>query len=182
MAQKKKRGKYKPRARTGKHIPATVLQFLTLLEEGFGQRAAARVLRIPESSCTMLLRRPDVVEMRKNIREEMAGIPRQERMKQAYAEIDHGRAELCEMARHGEGKKKTGRLRACSLLLQSHGLIDAPGPKANANAQAGAIAGNPVGTMEEIYKAKWLRDKEAMLAAKFESELSASRLLNGNPS
>jgi hypothetical protein len=180
MAEKKKKGKRKPRSRRGgqltKTIPATALQFLHLLEEGFGQRAAARVLRIPETSVTMLLRRPDVIEMRKNIREEMAGIPRQERMKQALAEIDHGRAELCEMAAHGEGEKKKGRLRACSLLLQSHGLIDAPGPKAFSASQSGATAS--LGTMEEIYKSQWLRDKEAALAQRFEQELLPKQQLN----
>jgi hypothetical protein len=150
-------------------------EFLILLNRRFSQRAAARIARINENSVTALLKHAWVQERQKELLELWTtGVRTAPRMEQAFAEIDHARAELCEMAVNGEGEKKRGRIRSCSVLLQSHGLIDAPGPKAYAGANA-VIQG---GTVEEIYKSQWLRDKEAALAKQFEAEITPAKQLS----
>ena len=54
------------------------------------------------------------------------------------------------------GYKRTGDIQPVRITNQSHtGVVVAAG-----------------GTMREVYKAKWLRDKEAALAAEFEATLA----------
>lgn len=164
----------KPRHQHPRTNAHTIDQFLDLLNQNFSQRAAARICRLGEKSVTRLLSQPSVKERQEELRQLGTGNLRVANgAEQAKAEVGHARAELCEMAVYGE-QKKPGRLRACSLLLQSHGLVDAPGPKAFSASQSSAVIGT--GTMEEIYKSQWLRDKEAALAARFEQELVPKQL------
>lgn len=181
MAKTKTSSNKAPLAKRGRprsrqiYAPVKLDQFLSLLNEGFSQRAAARLARIKEHSVTSILAKPEIVVRQEELRQQkLQGIRVASAPEQALAEVGHARAELCEMAVYGEAKKP-GRLRACSILLQSHGLIDAPGPKSYSAANASASV--VTGSMEEIYKAKWLRDKEAAMAARFEKELSLPRQL-----
>jgi hypothetical protein len=170
MAQRKDGKKKSRRPHQNAH---SLDQFLMLLNENFSQRAAARIARIKAGSITTLLNQPAVLARQEELRQIVFdNVKVANRAQQAMAEVDHARSELCEMAVYGEGKKP-GRIRSCSVLLQSHGLIEAPGPKAVAGAMSGTVN---FGTMEDIYKSQWLRDKEAALAQRFEKEATATPL------
>jgi hypothetical protein len=62
--------------------------------------------------------------------------------------------------------------KAIELGLRKLKLIEPNGPRAIAAAAAGTIVGGTFGgpTMAEIYKSKWLREKERALAADAEAE------------
>jgi hypothetical protein len=51
------------------------------------------------------------------------------------------------------GNKRTGDIQTAKVTNNQTGVVVAPG-----------------GTMREVYKSKWLRDKEGALAAEFEAE------------
>lgn len=148
--------------------------FLQLIADGFTQKGAARIAHLPVTNIQKTLRSRNGSARLDELTKIRGNVLAEQRARQAFARVDIIEDELVEMAVHGEGKKP-GRLRACSLTLQRHGLIDAPGVRVNA--QAGAVA-TASGTMEEIYKSQWLRDKEAALATKFEQQLSSARQLN----
>jgi hypothetical protein len=54
-------------------------------------------------------------------------------------------------------------------------------PAKISNQASAGVAVAPGSTMKEIYKSKWLREKEARLAGECEKEYGDERLLSGTP-
>lgn len=87
--------------------------------------------------------------------------------------------QLMQMAKKGEGKGKRGRLRACFLLYQKLGLVEQNPQIVNQNNNTSASLGD--GTMKEVYRSKWLRETEAMMAKDLVREQREKLLAESNP-
>lgn len=145
-----------PEKYRSKPLKKIYVQFLELLQENFSQRAAARILGIPESNVNYILNREDVKAQWKQMEQDyIASFRERDRAKEALAHVDYADAEVMQMIRDGEGEKKKGRLSASRLFYQRHGLVEVGGAKATANAGSAALLAMAAsGNAPKLYQAQ----------------------------
>lgn len=166
----KRRGQAGHAARTNwpekyrsKPLKKLYVQFLELLQENFSQRAAARILGIPESNVNYILNREDVKAQWKQMEQDyIASFRERDRAKEALAHIDFVDAEVMQMSRDGEGgEEKAGRITSSRLFYQRHGLIEVSGAKVTANSGSAALMAMAAsGQVPHLYQAQRFKKAE----------------------
>ncbi len=129
----------------------------------------------------IIINLPNIKKRLEEIRADYAKRKIARRVEKALVTEEFVDEQVMQMIVHGQ--KKPYQLKAAELAYKKMKLIE---PEHGPRAYAGAFAGTPGtlggATMQEVYKAKWLRDKEAELAAQNEAELSQPKqLIEGNP-
>ena len=139
---------------------------------GSAERAAVAAGYRP-SYAYELLHKPEVKERLRDIREKVADETAKLIAKRSVITEDFLDTHLADVIRHGGGHPHRGeadRLKGIETGYKKLKLI-------GSSNQPIAQGDQPVrGTIYEIYKAKWLRDKEAELYKKYEEEYAAGQL------
>lgn len=163
-----KLGAKRPATYVRKPPSDTDLVVLQLACSGLSKRAVGRILNINESKVRQVL--IDHHKLEESMIAERAKALADRQIQKEIGMLDILDEEAMQMAVHGEGKGKTGRLRAVNLGYQRLKLIDAPGAKIVQNAQANAGAQVTGTTAFEVYESMWLRDRKAAWSKQLEQK------------
>ena len=172
MASKATAKKQKPR----RVFPKKYEDFCQYYHSGMSARSASKEAGLSANTGTSLLCRPDILARLKEIEKEYGAKRLERRVDHDVDMVEFIDLQVMHIAEKGE--RQSGRTRACALAYQRHRLIEPPGARIQATAQAGAQAVPQNATAFQVYEGKWMAARKAewnkQLEQKHVSQLPAA--------